>query len=33
MAGIIVSIIPLIIIYLLFQKYFKKGIVLGAVKE
>lgn len=33
MAGIIVSIIPLIIIYILFQKYFKKGIVLGAVKE
>jgi len=33
MAGIIVSIIPLIIIYLSFQKYFKKGIVLGAVKE
>ena len=31
-AKIVVSVIPLLIIYTLLQKYFKKGIVVGAVK-
>lgn len=33
MAGIVVAIIPLILIYIFAQKYFIKGIMVGAVKE
>ncbi|MDA3833483.1 MAG: carbohydrate ABC transporter permease [Spirochaetales bacterium] len=33
MAGIVVSIIPLIIVYIFAQKYFTSGIMVGAVKE
>jgi len=33
MAGIIVTIIPLLIVYIVAQKYFTKGIMVGAVKE
>ncbi len=33
MAGIVVSIVPLIILYIFAQKYFIKGIMVGAVKE
>jgi putative aldouronate transport system permease protein len=33
MAGIVVSIIPLLLVYILAQKYFTSGIMVGAVKE
>lgn len=33
MGGIVVAIIPLIVVYLFAQKYFIKGIMIGAVKE
>jgi len=33
MAGIIVAIIPLLVVYIFAQKYFTKGIMVGAVKE
>ncbi len=33
MAGIVVSIIPLLLVYILAQKYFISGIMVGAVKE
>jgi len=33
MAGIVISIIPLIAVYVFAQKYFIKGIMIGAVKE
>ena len=33
MAGIIVSVLPLIVVYVFVQKYFIKGIMIGAVKE
>jgi putative aldouronate transport system permease protein len=33
MAGIVVSIIPLLIVYIFAQKYFTTGIMVGAVKE
>ncbi len=33
MAGIVVSVIPLILVYVFAQKYFIKGIMVGAVKE
>ena len=33
MAGATVAAIPMIVIFLLFQKYFARGITLGAVKE
>ncbi|NOY10348.1 MAG: carbohydrate ABC transporter permease [Spirochaetes bacterium] len=33
MAGIVVAIIPLILLYIFAQKYFIKGIMVGAVKE
>lgn len=33
MAGIVVSVIPLLIAYIFAQKYFIKGIMVGAVKE
>jgi len=33
MAGIVIAIIPLVIVYVFAQKYFIKGIMVGAVKE
>ncbi len=33
MAGIVISIIPLIFVYVFAQKYFIKGIMIGAIKE
>jgi len=33
MAGIVISVIPLIIIYIFAQKYFIKGLMVGSVKE
>jgi putative aldouronate transport system permease protein len=33
MAGIVVSVIPLVLVYVLAQNYFIKGILVGAVKE
>jgi putative aldouronate transport system permease protein len=33
MAGIVIAIIPLILVYVFAQKYFIKGIMVGAVKE
>jgi putative aldouronate transport system permease protein len=33
MAGIVVSVVPLILVYVFAQKYFIKGIMIGAVKE
>ena len=33
MAGIVIAIIPLILVYIFAQKYFIKGIMVGAVKE
>ena len=33
MAGVVISIIPLILVYVFAQKYFIKGIMIGAIKE
>lgn len=33
MAGVVISVIPLIIIYPILQRFFSEGITLGAVKE
>ena len=33
MAGIVISVIPLLVVYIFAQKYFIKGIMTGAVKE
>ncbi len=33
MAGIVIAVIPLIVVYVFFQKYFIKGLKVGAVKE
>jgi putative aldouronate transport system permease protein len=33
MAGVIISILPLIILYPILQRFFAEGITLGAVKE
>lgn len=33
MAGIVIAIIPLVFVYVFFQKYFIKGLKVGAVKE
>jgi putative aldouronate transport system permease protein len=33
MAGIVIAVIPLIFVYVFFQKYFIKGLKVGAVKE
>ncbi|MCK4516321.1 MAG: carbohydrate ABC transporter permease [Spirochaetaceae bacterium] len=33
MAGIVISIVPLIFVYVFAQKYFIKGIMIGAIKE
>jgi putative aldouronate transport system permease protein len=33
MAGIVISIIPLLIVYVFAQRYFTTGIMVGAVKE
>lgn len=33
MAGIVVSVIPLVAVYIFAQKYFIKGIMIGAIKE
>jgi putative aldouronate transport system permease protein len=33
MAGIVVAIVPLVAVYVFAQKYFIKGIMVGAVKE
>ena len=33
MAGIVIAVIPLVVVYVFFQKYFIKGLKVGAVKE
>jgi putative aldouronate transport system permease protein len=33
MAGIVIAILPLVILYPFMQKYFVQGITLGSVKE
>lgn len=33
MAGIVISVIPLVVVYIFAQRYFIKGIMVGAVKE
>lgn len=33
MAGIVIAVIPLVLVYVFFQKYFIKGLKMGAVKE
>ena len=33
MAGIVIAVIPLVLVYVFFQKYFIKGLKVGAVKE
>jgi putative aldouronate transport system permease protein len=33
MAGIVIAIIPLVILYPIMQRYFVQGITLGSVKE
>ena len=32
LAGAVISILPLLILYIFFQKYFVKGLVIGSVK-